>query len=172
VEKIGMITTSAVSRLRTQGEEIPPPDILLVEDEAAEIYLLKKGFATSPLPVSLHTTTSVKDALAFLRHDEPYCQAPLPQLIVTSLNLSGHKSGFELLDAVKQDSALRAIPVVVFSTYNETEIIQKSYALGANCYITKPNKLDAYVGAIHAIVEYWFTVAGLCEPSAHVESSR
>ena len=161
-----MTTTGDVSHLCTPGEERPPPEILLVEDEPAEIYLLRKGFATSPLPVSLHNVPSVREALAFLRHAEPYCPAPRPQLIVTSINLSGQQSGFEIIAAVKHDPALRVIPVIVFSTYDAPEIIQKSYALGANCYITKPRELDAFFGAIHAIAEYWFTVATLFDPAS------
>jgi CheY-like chemotaxis protein len=157
-EKTGMATTGDMSHLRTPPEKRPPPGILLVEDSPTEIYLLRKGFATGPLPVVLHDVPSVSEALAFLRHDEPYRQTPLPQLIVTSINLAG-QSGFDLIVAVKQDPALRAIPVIVFSTYTQPEIIQKSYALGANSYITKPHELRAFFGVIHTIVEYCFTVA-------------
>jgi CheY-like chemotaxis protein len=161
VEKICMATVSDVSRLRTPGEKRPPPEILLVEDSPAEIYLLRKGFDTGSLPVVLHDVPSVSEALAFLRHAGPYRQAPRPQLIVTSINLAG-QSGFDLIVAVKQDPALRVIPVIVFSTYDQPAIIQQSYALGANCYITKPQELRAFLGAIHTIVEYCFTVA-LCD---------
>ena len=157
-----MATTGGVSRLRTPGGERPLPEILLVEDGPDELYLLRKGFDTGPLPVVLHDVPSVREALAFLRHDEPYRQAPRPQLIVTSINLAG-QSGFELLTAVKQDPALRVIPVIVFSTYTQPAIIQQSYALGANGYIIKPQGLHAFLGAIHALVEYWFTVAVLCD---------
>jgi two-component system, chemotaxis family, response regulator Rcp1 len=143
-----------------------------VEDNPAEIYLLRKGFVTGPLPVALHSVPSVREALAFLSQAEPYHQAPRPQLIVTSINLAGQKSGFELIGAVKQDPALRAIPVIVFSTYAEPAIIQQSYALGANGYITKPYKLDAYWRAIHALAEYWFTVAVLCEPASLLQERQ
>ena len=160
-----MATTGDGSCLPTPREKRPPPEILLVEDSPAEIYLLRKGFDTGPLPVALHSVPSVSEALAFLRQAGPYRQAPRPQLIVTAINLAG-QSGFELLAAVKQDPALRAIPVIVFSTYTQPEIIRKSYALGANSYITKPHELHAFFGAIHALVEYWFTVAVLCDPLA------
>jgi CheY-like chemotaxis protein len=160
-----MATIGDGSRLPPPGEKRPPPEILLVEDGPDELYLLRKGFDTGPLPVALHSVPSVREALAFLRHDEPYHQAPRPQLIVTSINLAG-QAGFDLIAAVKQDPALRTIPVIVFSTYVQPEIIRKSYALGANSYITKPRELRAFLGALHALVEYWFTVAVLCEPLA------
>jgi CheY-like chemotaxis protein len=164
VEKTYMVTTNDVSHLRTPGGERPPPDILLVEDEPTENYLLRKGFTTGPLPVSLPSVPSMSEALAFLRQAAPYRRAPRPQLIVTSINLAGHQSGFELIVAVKHDPALRAIPVIVFSTYDQPEIIQQSYALGANYYITKPHELHAFLGAIHALVEYWLMAAVLCDP--------
>ena len=161
-----MATIGDGSRLPPPGEKRPPPEILLVEDGPDELYLLRKGFDTGPLPVALHSVPSVREALAFLHHAEPYHQAPRPQLIVTSINLAGQQSGFELITQVKQAPALRVIPVIVFSTYDLPEIIQKSYALGANCYITKPCELDAFLGVIHTIVEYCFTVAVLCEPAS------
>jgi chemotaxis family two-component system response regulator Rcp1 len=161
-----MVTTSEVSRLPSLEEKRPPPDILLVEDEPDEIYLLRKGFDTGPLPVALHNVPSVSEALAFLHQAGPYRHAPLPQLIVTSINLAGHQSGLELIVAVKHDPALRAIPVIVFSTYDLPEIIQLSYALGANFYITKPHRLRTFFGAIHAIVETWLTATVLCDPEA------
>jgi CheY-like chemotaxis protein len=113
----------------------------------------------------------VSEALAFLRQAGPYRQAPRPQLIVTSINLAG-QSGFELLAAVKHDPALRAIPIIVFSTYTQPAIIQQSSALGANSYITKPQGLHAFLGALHALVEYWFTVAVLCESASLLQERQ
>lgn len=135
-----------------------PPDILLVEDDPAEVYLLREAFATGPFPVHVHSVPNVAQALAFLRHNAPYGHAPRPQLIVTSINLPG-LPGFELIAEVKRDPALRAIPVLVFSHYEDPAIIQQSYTLGANSYIIKPFGLDALFEAIHQIVEAWLTVA-------------
>ena len=132
------------------------PDILVVEDEPAELYLLHKAFTTGPRAVHVHSVPTIAQALAFLRHDAPYGQAPRPHLIVTSIKVPG-KSGFDLLAEVKQDPALRAIPVIVLSLYDEPEVIQKSYALGAKGYVIKPVELEAYFQAIHTLVEEWLT---------------
>lgn len=88
-----MATTDFMSYLHTLGEKRPSPEILLVEDSPAEIYLLRKGFTIGSLPVALHSVPSVSKALVFLRHDGPYHQAPRPQLIVTSINFSDQQSG-------------------------------------------------------------------------------
>jgi CheY-like chemotaxis protein len=76
------------------------------------------------------------------------------------------RSGFDLIAELKHDPALRLIPVIVLSAYAAPEVIQKSYALGANCYIIKPGEFDALCGVIHMTVEYWFTVAVLCDPAS------
>ena len=55
-----------------------PPAILLVEDEPAEVYLLKKAFASGPCSVHVQSVPSVKEAFAFLHRTGPYGQAPRP----------------------------------------------------------------------------------------------
>jgi CheY-like chemotaxis protein len=134
------------------------PEILVVEDDPAEVYLLQEGFTTGPRAIHLHSVTSVDQALAFLLHAAPYGQAPRSQLIVTAIKLPG-KSGFDLLAGVKRDPALRAIPVIVLSLYDEPAVIQKTYALGANGYLIKPGELEAFFGAIHTRVAEWLPVS-------------
>jgi CheY-like chemotaxis protein len=141
-----------------QTEPHSPPAILLVEDDPAEVYLLREAFATGPRAVHVHSVPSVAQALAFLRHAAPYGHAPRPQLIVTSIKLPG-KSGFDLIAEVKREPALRAIPVIVLSLYDDPGVIQQSYALGANGYIIKPPALEASFKAIHTMVEEWLTVS-------------
>jgi len=121
------------------------PDILVVEDDPAELYLLRHGFATGPRPISLYSVPSVDPALAFLRRAAPYGHAPRPHLIVTSIKLPG-KAGFDLLTEVKGDPALRAIPVIILSLYDEPVTIQQSYSLGANSYIVKPRSSRLFAG--------------------------
>jgi DNA-binding NarL/FixJ family response regulator len=96
--------------------------------------------------------------LTFLHYAAPYGQAPRPQLIVTSIKLPG-KSGFDLLAEVKHDPALRAIPVIVFSFYDDPAVIQQSYALGANGYVIKLQEVEDFFRAIHTMVEEWLPVS-------------
>ena len=136
------------------------PDLLLVEDEPAEIYLLEKAFASGPLPVHVHVATTGETALAFLRREGSYHQAPRPQLIITSLNLPG-MGGLALVAALKRDQAFARIPVIVLTHYSLPEMITQSYALGANCYLVKPQELDALFALVHAMEEFWLKTATL-----------
>ena len=132
------------------------PDILVVEDEPAEFYLLREAFSSGPRSVHFHSVTSVAHALAFLRHEASYAQAPRPQLIVTSINLPG-QSGFDLLAAVKGDPALRAIPVIILSLYDEPASSRRAALWGPIGYVIKPRELEAFFKAIHTLVAGWFT---------------
>ena len=66
-----------------------------------------------------------------------------------------------MLAELKADAQLRAIPVVVFSTSCSALDIERSYQLGANCYVSKPFQLESYFRAVQAIEEFWFGTAHL-----------
>ena len=89
-------------------------EILLVEDNLAEVRLLKEFLQEVAIPITLHTVERGEVALAFLRHERQYAQAPRPDVISLDLALRG-MAGFQLLEEIKNDPVLRAIPVVLFS---------------------------------------------------------
>ncbi len=62
---------------------------------------------------------------------------PKPDIIFLDLNMP-HKNGFQVLEEMKKDARLRDIPVVIFSTSNNPEAIEKCKSLGASLYICKP----------------------------------
>jgi CheY-like chemotaxis protein len=100
------------------------------------------------------------DALAFLRKQGKYADAPRPDLILLDLNLP-RKDGREVLADVKADPGLKRIPVVVLTTsQSDTDILQ-AYELAANCFITKPVDFDQFVKIVQTIEDFWFTVVKL-----------
>ncbi len=89
-------------------------EILLVKDNLAEVRLLKEFLQEVAIPITLHTVERGEVALAFLRHERQYAQAPRPDVISLDLALRG-MAGFQLLEEITNDPVLRAIPVVLFS---------------------------------------------------------
>jgi CheY-like chemotaxis protein len=85
---------------------------------------------------------------------------PRPDLILLDLNLP-RKDGREVLAAVKDDPALRSIPVVILTTSQAHEDVQRSYCLQGNCYIVKPLALDQFMDVVSSIQSFWFGVATL-----------
>ena len=100
------------------------------------------------------------EALAFLRREGKYAEAPRPDLILLDLNMP-RMDGRSFLSEMRADDNLKAIPVVVLTTSRTEEDIVKSYRLGANCYITKPVGLAEFTRVVNAIEDFWFTIVRL-----------
>ena len=135
-------------------------EILLVEDDPGDIKLTQKALLKSKLSVDLSVVTKGEEALAFLRREGGYTDAPLPNLILLDLNLPG-LSGQEVLQEIKNDKNLKFIPVVILTTSNSDKDILKSYNLGANCYVRKPVDLHEFIKIVQSIESFWFTVVKL-----------
>ena len=99
-------------------------------------------------------------ALAFLRREEEYAEAPRPNLILLHLNLPKN-DGRDVLAEIKTDPILRCIPVVVLTGSRDKEDMLKSYNLYANCYITKPVNPEQFIKVVRSIEDFWLTIVKL-----------
>ena len=137
-----------------------PAHILLVEDNPGDVRLTREALKDGPVPCQLHVARNGVEALAFLRREDGFADAPQPDLILLDLNLP-RKGGLQVLAEIKADERLRRIAVVVLSTSEFEEDVARSYDLGANCYVVKPASLDPFIHAIHAMQAYWLQVVRL-----------
>jgi CheY-like chemotaxis protein len=135
-------------------------EILLVEDNPADARLTMEAFKSSTLPHSLSHAQDGVEALEFLRRQGRFSQAKRPDLILLDLNLP-RKDGRELLSDIKTDQQLRRIPVVVLTTSQAQEDIQRAYALYANCYICKPVQFDDFTRIVKSIEDFWLSTVML-----------
>jgi len=135
-------------------------DILLVEDSPGDVRLTREALAEGKLKNRLHVAEDGEQALAFLRRDGGYAEAPRPDLILLDLNLP-RVDGREVLAQIKSDHDLKRIPVVVLTTSSADEDVLRVYDLAANCYITKPVDLDQFMRVVRSIEEFWLTVVRL-----------
>jgi CheY-like chemotaxis protein len=137
-----------------------PIEVLLVEDNPGDAQLTRIALSDGKMCINLSLTEDGVDALAFLRKQGKYADAPRPDLILLDLNLP-RKDGREVLADVKADPGLKRIPVVVLTTsQSDTDILQ-AYELAANCFITKPVDFDQFVKIVQTIEDFWFTVVKL-----------
>ena len=134
--------------------------VLLVEDNPADADLTGETLDVSKLKIHLSVVVDGVDALAFLRREGEYQDAPMPDLMLLDLNLP-RKGGRELLHDMKSDERLRHIPVVILTSSDAENDIVQSYSLGANCYVTKPVDLKAFQAIVQAVQDFWFTVVKL-----------
>lgn len=136
-----------------------PIRILLVEDCAADVRLIREALKETPVQVSMTVARDGVEAMETLKLSES-SQVERPDLILLDLNLP-RMNGREVLTQVKSSPSLKQIPVLVMTSSRADEDISAAYALNANCYITKPCDLSEYVNVVRAIEDFWFTVATL-----------
>ncbi len=135
-------------------------DILLVEDDKGDVLLTKKALTNGKIYNTLNVASDGVEALAFLRNENEYVDAPRPDLILLDLNMP-RMDGRETLAQIKQDESLRSIPIVVLTTSDSDQDILQSYDLQASCYITKPVDLAQFTSVVRAIKDFWFTIVKL-----------
>jgi CheY-like chemotaxis protein len=138
-----------------------PIEILLVEDNAADVRLTQEALKDARVANRLHVARDGVEALAMLR--DRTGTTPRPDLILLDLNLP-RKDGREVLAEIKADDALRHIPVVVLTTSQAEQDVAQSYRLRANAFITKPVDIDQFFEAVRSLEQFWLAVATLTRP--------
>lgn len=144
-------------RMREIGVAI---EVLLVEDDPGDVLMTREAFEDNKVQNHLHVVNNGVDALAFLRREGDYADAPTPDLVLLDLNLP-RMDGREVLAAVKADPELRSIPVVVLTTSEAEEDVLRSYALHANAYVTKPVDFERFIEIVRRIDDFFVSVVRL-----------
>jgi chemotaxis family two-component system response regulator Rcp1 len=133
-----------------------PLHVLLVEDNPGDVRLTLETFRDANKSVRLHLAANGVEAMAFLRHQGPNTLAPRPVLILLDLNLP-KMDGREVLAEVKGDIDLKTIPIVILTTSDAESDITRSYQLHANCYLTKPVRLEEFENLVRSVNDFWLT---------------
>jgi CheY-like chemotaxis protein len=139
--------------------------ILQVEDTAADSLLTANALKASP-----HTIRVIPDgqqALSFLQRGEGFADAPRPDLVLVDLSLPG-LNGQEVLKFIKNDDALKTIPVVIFTTLDTDESQRRAYKNCANSYVLKPSDFAKFTAIIQSIALYWSQTCRFANRPANV----
>ena len=142
-----------------------PVEILLVEDNPGDERLTREALKEGKVYSNLHWVKDGVEAMEFLRREGRYKDVPRPDIILLDLNLP-KKDGREVLQDIKNDDALKRIPVVVLTTSKAEEDVLRTYNLHANCYVTKPVDLEKFIVVVKSIDIFWLTVVTL-PPTGH-----
>jgi CheY-like chemotaxis protein len=137
-----------------------PIEILLVEDNPGDARLAIELLKEAKVYNRLSVASDGVEAMEYLRRQGKFKEARRPDLILLDLNLP-RKDGKQVLKEIREDPALKRIPVVVLTTSEAEEDILKAYDLSANCYVTKPVDLDQFVKVVHSIENFWLSIVKL-----------
>jgi two-component system, chemotaxis family, response regulator Rcp1 len=137
-----------------------PPEILMVDDNPADVTLVRESLGETVYQSHLHATADANQTFEYLKRRGRYRATVRPDLVILDLNLP-ERNGHKVLSLLKSDPELRRIPVVAFSSSKFAPDIARSYEAGVNCYVTKPADLKRFFSAVRAIEEFWFGYAVL-----------
>jgi CheY-like chemotaxis protein len=137
-----------------------PVNILLVEDNAADVRLTVEAFKTMKIANQLYTVTNGDDALAFVRRTGEFADAPTPDIILLDLNMPG-KDGRAVLKELKEDDKTKTIPVVIMTSSEAETDILAAYENHANCFVSKPLDFSGFARITNAIESFWFHIVVL-----------
>ncbi len=129
--------------------------ILIAEDDADDRFLLQAAFTENGFKDKLLFVENGVELVDYLiKLSQSGKNTKMPRFILLDLNMP-KKDGREVLKEIKQNTDLKKIPVIIFSTTNNEQEMRRCYELGANSYITKPNSFENLIKTVAALRSYW-----------------
>jgi len=125
--------------------------ILLAEDDDDDYLLFREAIKDHDEPVTLNWVKDGDELMKILKHDK----AEIPDMIFLDINMP-RRNGFECLTEIRREEALKHLPVIIFSTSNDSALVSWMYNSGANLYLCKPTDFHQLKTAIQkAIAMDW-----------------
>jgi CheY-like chemotaxis protein len=134
-----------------------PVEILLVEDSPDDAALMVEALREGSLITRVAVVENGEQAIDYLRCAGEYAAVPRPHLVLLDLFLP-RKNGFEVLAEIKEDPALRRIPVVIMTSSDNERAILGAYDLHANCCVPKPADQAQFAQVVKRIEHFWLNV--------------
>jgi CheY-like chemotaxis protein len=131
--------------------------ILVAEDDPTDAFFLQRAFSKAGISVKLHFVRDGQEVIDYLRGDKPFEDRnahPLPHLLLLDLKMP-KLNGFDVLDWLKRQPGLKRLLVVIFTSSEESQDINRAYDLGANSYLVKPHAIDDLMRVVERLEKYW-----------------
>jgi len=145
------------------AEKMKSPVVLLVDDDMEDQALTRRAFQKSAIRADLQIVSDGQQAMHYLLREGEYAdpaRAPRPDLVLLDLNMP-NVDGHGVLKRMRSDFDLKGIPVVVLTTSNQPDDVQRCYDLGCNSFITKPSNIAEFVRVVEKLESYWFELVTL-----------
>ena len=124
------------------------PAILLAEDDANQAFLSARAFRDAGIAEPIVTVATGDEAIAALG------ARPLPRLVLLDHDLPG-RSGLEVLQWIRAQQDLCALPVLIVSGSTHASDARAAYLLGANGYLVKPSTYEELARLARAVTGFW-----------------
>ncbi len=134
--------------------------ILLVEDNNGDILLMKYSFAVFKIYYDIEVRNDGEASISYAMDVVKDGSDSLPDIIFLDVNLP-KRNGHEVLMSIKEEEALKHIPVIMLTTSSAPLDIERAYQEHVNCYIVKPVDATRFVEVVNSIEEFWFSIVSL-----------
>jgi len=133
------------------------PTVLIVEDNPTDVMLIQRAFLKANIGNPLQIVRDGDAAVQYLAGEGAFAdraEHPLPAVMLLDLKLP-RRSGLEVLQWVRARTPLRRLPVVVLTSSNQSQEVNRAYDLGANSYLVKPVEFDDLKEMLGTVNVYW-----------------
>jgi CheY-like chemotaxis protein len=131
--------------------------IIIADDDMDDRQLIEKAFESLGLKEHLCFAHDGEDLMDLLQKKKSEMGS---SIIFLDLNMP-KKDGRQALKEIKNNSSLKKIPVIIFTTSKSKADVEFTYEIGANCFITKPNTFKSLVITLQKIMDFWLETATL-----------
>lgn len=133
----------------TDPSTTPPLQVLVIEDNPGDVFLVQEALREQGLVYHLCTIADGEEALSFVRREGRYTEAARPDLILLDFNLP-KRTGKEVLQSIKEDPELAQVPLVVLPSSDSPQDRMAAAELNVSCYIRKSSNLEEFmqIGAV------------------------
>ena len=132
------------------------PTFLLVDDSENDLFLTRVAFKDAGIDDSVQEVHNGEEAIAYLKGDGLYSDRsafPLPAAMLLDLNMP-RKDGFDVLRWVRDQPALKRMPVIVLSASMRSEDVERAFELGAHSFLVKPGAIADLIDMIRCLRDW------------------
>jgi CheY-like chemotaxis protein len=133
------------------------PIILLADDSDDDVTMFRRAFRRAGFHNPVQVVADGEQAIAYLAGEGKFAnraEYPLPTFMLLDLKMP-RTNGFEVLDWLRRQISLRSLIVIVLTTSDAVQDINRAYQLGANSFLTKPLHMPEFDQMIVAMHKYW-----------------
>jgi CheY-like chemotaxis protein len=121
-----------------------PVRILVIEDNPADVLLLREACNAEGLHYEFTTLSDGEEARAYLRREGKYQAASPPNLVLLDMNVPKGDS-IEILEEIRRTGEMADVPVAILSSSDAPPLKDRAAVAKATCYLTKPPNLDEFL---------------------------
>lgn len=130
--------------------------LLLIDDDEEDIQITSDLLHEQKIRVYMDIARDGVEGLDYLLKRKNKMKE-LPDLILLDLNMP-RKNGIEFLKEMREYEELKLIPVIILTSSQSEQDIEKSYIEGASCFVTKPVGIDEFHKIVNALNDFWFSI--------------